>query len=222
MNSSLIKAPEGLFEPCYNTALTPEDIRIELDGMKEDGGAPAELRQKLYDYRFFTQKDGRSTIICDRFVVFWVELLFSEKTTGTSKWALNSVKKRLVKMLNDKKLTDIFGETWPDDRVLYEQLYNSARRYLFSSQHDSTYSSYAFGIMRMGHSQVINRLLGEFIDTSICFTYRCGLLADYPVIGKAALHAWNDELPKMDDRVWERIEKKAGAQGSADILRILT
>jgi len=76
--------------------------------------------------------------------------------------------------------------------------------------------------MRMGHSQVISRLLGEFIDTSVCFTYRCGLLADYPTIGKAALHAWNDELPKMDARVWERIEKKAGVQGAADILRILT
>jgi hypothetical protein len=221
ISSQRASAPDGLFDSYYNFAITPDEIKTHIDGLNNSNPEAARLRNQLYDYRFYAKKEGGKPVVCDRFMSFWMNLLFYSKTVDTSKWRMKGARKDLTGALEDKKLRELFDDDRTFRRAIYEQLYGSARRYLGACQTDRTYTSYIFGFMALKRPQLVEKIVAEFFD-AICFGWRCGLLAEYPIVGQAAFNAWIDELPGEDvNAAWRRIEKNAGAAAASEIRGIL-
>lgn len=218
----LISAPDGEFDSCYNTVFEPEEIFAEIEKMKLAHLPGIELRERLYSYRFYTRKEMGKEIVSDRFLTFWVELLYYDKTVDKSKFRLKLARNSLKSRLINKKLSSVFDGDWPNERVLYEQLYSAARRYLITCQTDRNYTSHVFGFISIKRPQLIEKIVADFFDAAICFAWRCGLLAEFPVVGKAALGAWSDEFPEMEHVVWSRIEKNVGHEATEGIIELLS
>ena len=216
-----VPAPEGLYDPFYNTVFTPEDISEEIEKLRLTDPRGAQFSVKIHSYRFYTQKDGRDLVTCDRFLGFWVELQSYDRTSGDSKRLLKAARKKLGEALNNKKLSDLYDGQWPNARILYEQLYNAARRYLEVCRTDRMYNSLLFGLMQLQAGRLEGKMLADFIDFALIYPARCGLLEDFPVVGKAAYNAWMDLLPRTRAQVWERIIDKFGDEGAARIRAIL-
>ena len=214
-----IPVPEGLFDEYYNRAFEPEDIAYEIEELRIADAQAAELRDNLYNYRFYTRKEAGKSIVSDRFMAFWVNLRYFDKSSGKMKFRLRVAKKSLAGELENKQISGIFGDNI-DIRALYEQLYSSARRYLSTCQTDRTYTSVMFGFSALKRPQLIEKLLADFID-ALCFAERCGLLLDFPVVGKAAVHAWLDEFPETDGMIIKRIYAVLGEQAGAEMLERL-
>ena len=214
MNSAMT----DVFEPYYNTAFTPEEIKARIDLLSQSDPQSAKLREKLYDYRFYSQRFGKDTVICDRFLALWMNMLYYSKTVEKAKFLagirLKTACRELKNALMNKELSGIFDGRWPDERVIYEQMYNAARRYLASCQTDKTYSSLMFGFVSLKPQQLTEKMAADYFDAFICFPWRCGLLDDFPVVGKAAYDAWKDGVPGTETMAWRRIEKTVGGQAA--------
>lgn len=214
-----IPAPAGVFDAYFNRALTPEDIAEEIDALKRTDPGAVPLREKLFSYRFYTRKEAGKAVTSDRFIGFWVTLQFHEKSVGKSKFRLKIARNSLEKELVNQKLRAIFGGQ-PEERVLYEQLYSAARRLLSTCRTDSTYTTVMFGFGALRGDQLMEKTLADFFD-AVCFSRRCGLLSDYPVVGKAAFHAWADEFPGTENEVLSRIVKIVGKQEADSMFKML-
>ncbi len=213
---------KSMFDHYYKSAFTPEEIREEIRLLSQSDPQGAKLREKLYDYRFYTQKYGKDTVICDRFLAFWVNTQYYSKTIEKSRFRLRLARKNLVNALSDKKLSGVFDGKWPDERVIYEQLYGAARRYLFSCQSDKTYSSLMFGFVSLKPAQLTEKMLADFADAFLCFLWRCGFFGDFPIVCKAAYDAWMDVAPDTESALWRRIEKTGGPETVAGIRALLS
>ncbi len=216
-----VPAPEGMYDSFYNTLFSPEDIFEALEKKKVTDPEGARISEKIYEYRFFTQRDGRDLVVCDRFLGFWVDTQGYERTSADSKRMLKIARKQLGAMLNNKKLSAIFEGQWPNERILYEQLYSASCRYLDACRTDRSYNSMFFGMMPMRPGKLPDKMLADFIDFAVIFPIRCGLLEDYPVVGKAALNAWMDTMPKTWNQVWDRIINKIGEEAAEEARAIL-
>ena len=217
-----VSAPKGVFSSYYRTAFTPEDILLEIEEQRASDLEGAKLREELFRYRFYARTETRQEIVSDRFLAFWVDLMYYEKTVGKSRIRLKLALKSLKNMLENKKLAAVFGGTSPDTRVLYEQLYGAARRYFSTCQTDRTYSSQMLGFGTIKRPQLIEKIVADFFDAALCFTWSCGLLREYPSIGQAALHAWTDEFPDTEEMVWRRVNKILDSEALAGIIETLS
>ena len=210
-----------MFDPFYNSVFTPEDILAQVEMLKQTDPQGAKLREGLYSYRFYSQKIGKETVVCDRFLAFWMNLLYHSKTITKSKFRLAHARRELEKALNNKELSKVFSEQWPNHRVLYEQLYNAARRFLASCRTDKTYSSFMFGFVSLKLPQLTEKMVADYFDAFVCFPWRCSLLDSFPVICFAAFDAWQDDIPNTEDMIWRRISKTAGTEASEMIRQLL-
>ena len=215
-----IPAPQGMFDAYYNRALTPEDIKQEIDFLGETDAEAAALRERLFSYRFYTRKEAGKLVTSDRFMSFWVTLQFYDKSTGKSKFRLRVARRSLQRELFSQKLRDILGGD-PDERFIYEQLYNAARRLLQTCKTDRSYTTTMFGFGAIKGEQLEEKTIADFFD-ALYFSHRCGLLAEYPVIGKAAFHAFADEFPYTEDAVISRVKKVAGEPATTEIFTLVT
>ena len=200
--------PKGCWFSGYNRNFEPESI---LDEISSDTSLTKEQQRSLLNimnYRFFTSKESGKTIKGDRFMAFWLFLMFYYKSTGKSKMRLRHALKKLENELSNSSLTGIFPD-WPDERILYEQLYNAARRYITTCRTDKGFTSTMFGFGALKSQQLEEKILAELFD-AVCFSYRCGLLEKYPVIFVAALNAFEDEYTNKSIFAIKRIEIKLG------------
>ena len=216
-----VPAPEGSYDSLYKTCFTPEELLEEIGKLRLSDPQAAQRSAKAYDFRFYTQKDGREPVVCDRFLGFWVDTQGFERTSGDSRWALRMARKDLGAFLDNKKIAAHFSVHWPDTRILYEQLYNSARRYLEACRTDRSYGTLLFGLMPMKADRLPGKMLADFVDFALIFPMRCGLLSDYPVVGKAAMNAWMDAMPKTWDQVWGRVYSKISEKAAEEMHAIL-
>lgn len=217
-----ISAPKGVFDHYYRTAFTPEDIRLQIEKQSASDPEGARLREKLFHYRFYTRIEARQEVVSDRFLAFWIELMYREKTVGKSRLRLKLAARSLKNMLENKELDAVFEGMSPDIRAMYEQLYGAARRYFFTCQTDRTYSSQMFGFGAIKRPQLLEKIAADFFDASLCFAWHCGLLQQYPFIGQSALNAWADEFPETEEIVWRRVEKVLGFEALEKIIKTLS
>lgn len=217
-----VSAPKGVFDHYYRTAFAPEDIRLQIEKQSASDPEGAGLREELFRYRFYSRTEARQEIVSDRFLAFWVELMYREKTVGKSRLRLKLALRSLKGMLENKKLDAVFGGKPPDARVMYEQLYGAARRYFLTCQTDRTYSSQMFGFGAIKRPQLIEKIVADFFDAALCFAWSCGLLREYPFVGQAAFNAWADEFPGTEEFVWQRVEKTLGFEALAEIIEVLS
>ena len=216
---SLVTAPQGVFSNYYTTTLEPDEILYEIETIEEAGLKDSNIHRKLYDYRFTQKKEAKGSILVDRFLAFWVTLQYYQKSTGKSKFRNKIAKKELEKYLNESDLLAII-EGDMSERILYEQLYTSLRRYLVICKSDKTYKSVVFGISTLKEQQLKEKILADTID-GLCFCWQCGLLIDYPIIGKATIHALLNEYPKTESIISSRLVSTLKLNNAIDLISSL-
>ena len=153
-----------------NNIFDPEEIMAEIEIIGETDPDGAKLRKDLYNYRFYTRKENKKLIISDKLMTFWVELMFYEKTTDKSKFRMKMARKTLIDIIDSAELKSIFSTEWPNERILYEQLYAAARRYFFTCQTDRTYTSMMFGFVAIKRPQLIKIMIADYFDAALCFS----------------------------------------------------
>ena len=216
----VIVAPSGIFDEHYSRVIEPEEIQVEIELMREEDTEKANLSEKIYNIRFTEKREAGQTFLIDSFLGFWVTLAYYDKSTGKSKFRLKTANSKLSALIDKKEISLLFDNESIKERMIYEQLYSSARRYLYTCTTDKTYKSVAFGVVSLKDYQLKEKILADFID-GVCFSYRCGLLEKYPVVGKAAIHAYLREYPDTEDLVVKRMIKTLKLADTEKLLDLL-
>ena len=191
-----IPSPEGVYDDYFTRVIEPDDILLEIDLLQEEKPDEALQRRELFNYRFYEKREGGSSFLIDRFLAFWVTAQYYDKSTGKSKFRLKIANRKLSEYVDNAVLMSIFSEQI-NERMLYEQLYCSARRFLNTCRTDKTYKSVIFGVATLKDQQLKAKILFDYSDI-VSFCWRCGLIGKYSVIGKAAVHAWFREYPDTE------------------------
>jgi hypothetical protein len=203
-DTDVLSFPKTTQQEWYTQLFTPEEIQQELELLSLTNPQQADLLFALADYRFFTVRDRKKDIICDRFLKFWVDLIYFDGTI-TSPFLGMFVARREIRKTLDNILHTYYIDTIQHMRMLYEQLYNGARRYIKSCRTDRNYSHYMFGFVEIKDKQLKEKMLAEFIDAGIGFPYRSGCLIHHPEIAWAAYDAWLDEVPETEELIKQRL-----------------
>lgn len=106
-----------------------------------------EAKTALEAYRFFDIKDGKEK--GDRLLEPWI-LLLTIGRAGISGRRLKRFEKQLAQFFARKEISEAVAMADPEsERLLYEQLLDSARNYLRITVSDPGYNSSLFGLIKL-------------------------------------------------------------------------
>ena|GEM_PF-2846531 len=214
-----ISPPEGVFDEYYSRVIGPDDVLLEIEMLRETDYEAADLRERLYNYRFYQIKEMGNSFVADRFLAFWVTLLYYERSTSKGKLRQRLALKELRKSLFNDELKMIVDESIYD-RLLYEQLYCSARRYIHTCREDKTYTSVIFGLGTLKDNQLKEKIFADLID-GLCFGWKIGLLQEVPAFGKAVIHALLREFPETEESIATRTIKLLKYENADSLVEIM-
>lgn len=106
-----------------------------------------EAKTALEAYRFFDIKDGKEK--GDRLLEPWI-LLLTIGRSGMSSRRLKRFEKQLAQFFARKEIANALNQAGSEsDRLLFEQLLDSARNYLRITVSDPGYNSSLFGLVKL-------------------------------------------------------------------------
>lgn len=164
-----------------------------LDWAEKNDSIPVDelsLRRRLWESRYDMKKGQQ----IDYFIRGWVRLNALREAARSARMK-EKERKEIEGILSDWQyaLCSEYGKT--GERVLYDELYNTARLYIELCEQDRRYNAVALGVGHIKEEKRIEKIAAEFRVMLSDIPQRLGRGQEFALFVKAASDAFCDRYP---------------------------
>lgn len=185
---------EQMAEKLYYQEIDKDKRKALLDSaIAEDGMNPEyELRKELWERRYGRREKEPEGI--DYYIRGWMSVMYL-KQSATSFFGKRSALKEIQKAKEDWNLDFLREQGELGEKLLYQELFNMVKLYIYLCANDKNYKSTLFGLMQIDQKKLIEKMANDIYESSRTIPQILGMEEELQVLRKAAEDAFCDVYP---------------------------